>query len=128
MTRIIETTELRHGDLFEMSNGSVYMTEVHPDTPGHFQARLWCAHPPDPSMAQPPLIDLPPGPVRLLIDRHETGIHVRHDGYVKQVFVAEMNQRHQNQMRGVYAKMSREAETARQQANDRKPWWKKLFA
>lgn len=128
MSRLIETTELRHGDLFEMPNGSVYVAEGYPDNPGVLQARLWCAHPPDPNTSHPPLIDLPPGPVQLLTDRHETGMHVRHAGYVKQVFVAEMNRRHQDQMSGVYATMQRTAEADRKQAYDRKPWWKKLFA
>lgn len=128
MSRMIETAELRHRDIFEMPNGSVYMAEEQAGKTGPLQARLWCAHPPDPSTSHPPLIDLPPGPVRLLTDRHETGIHVRHEGYVKQVFVAEMNRRHQDQMSGVYANMKRTAETERQQAHDRKPWWKKLFA
>lgn len=128
MSRLIETTELRHRDIFEMPNGSVYMVEEQADKSQPLQARLWCAHPPDPATAHPPLIDLPPGPVRLLIDRHETGIHVRHEGYVKQVFVAEMNRRHQNQMSLVYATMKRTAEADRKQAYDRKPWWKKLFA
>jgi hypothetical protein len=121
---MIETTELRHGNIFEMPNGSVYVTEGYKDDSGPLQARLWCAHPPDEIVSHPPLIDLPAGPVRLLIDRHETGTHVRHDGYVKQVFVAEMNRRHQDQMRGVYANMDHAAEATR----DRRPWWKKLFA
>lgn len=128
MSRLIETTELRHRDVFEMPNGSVYMAEEQTDTTHRLQARLWCAHPPDPATAHPPLIDLPAGPVRLLIDRHETGSHVHHDGYVKQVFVAEMNRRHQAQMSRVYTTMKRTAEVARKQAHDRKPWWKKLFA
>jgi len=128
MSRQIEATELRHRDIFEMPNGSVYMVEAQADPTGPLQARLWCAHPPDSSTAHPPLIDLPDGPVRLLVDRHDTGLHVRHDGYVKQVFVAEMNRRHQDQMTGVYATMKRTAEADRKQANDRKPWWKKLFA
>ncbi|HEX6292484.1 MAG TPA: hypothetical protein VFZ66_25080 [Herpetosiphonaceae bacterium] len=128
MSRLIDTTELRHRDIFALPTGSVYRVEVQADTTGPLQARLWCAHPPDPATAHPPLIDLPPGPVRLLIDRHETGIHVRHDGYVKQVFVTEMNRRHQDQMRRVYATMQRTAEADRKQADDRKPWWRKLFA
>lgn len=128
MSNLIETTALRHGDLFELSNGSVYRAEAQADHTGPLQARLWCAHPPDAAMAHPPLIDLPSEPVRLLIDRHETGIHVRHDGYVKQVFVAEMNRRHQDQMSRVYTTMKRTAEAERKQAYDRKPWWKKLFA
>lgn len=125
MSKLIETTELRHGDLFETPNGSVYRAEAQAEHAGSLQARLWCAHPPDPNTAHPALIDLPPGPVQLLIDRHETGIHVRHAGYVKQVFVTEMNRRHQDQMSRVYATMQRTAEADRQQ---HKPWWKKLFA
>lgn len=128
MSRLIDATELRHRDIFELPNGSVYMVEAQADSAQTLQARLWCAHPPDPATAHPPLIDLPGGPVRLLIDRHETGIHVRHDGYVKQVFVAEMNRRHQDQMTDVYATMKRTAEADRKQVRDRKPWWKKLFA
>ncbi|HEY0739136.1 MAG TPA: hypothetical protein VGD69_29720, partial [Herpetosiphonaceae bacterium] len=69
----------------------------------------------------------PAGQVRVLIDRHETGVHVRHAGYVKRVFVADMNRRHQDQMTGVYANMQRTADADRKQAYDRKPWWKKLF-
>ena len=128
MSRLIETTDVREGDLFEMPTGSVYRAEAQADHTEPLQARLWCAHPPDPSTAHPPLIDLPPGPVQLLTDRHETGIHVRHDGYVKQVFVAEMNRRHQDQMSRVYTTMKHTAEAERKQAYDRKPWWKKLFA
>ena len=127
MSRMIETTELRHRDMFEMPNGSVYVTEGQGSADSPLQARLWCAHPPDLNTAQPPLIDLPPGQVRLLVDQHETGVHARHEGYVKQVFVGEMNRRHQDQMRGVYAKMSRDAETTRQEEYNRRPWWKKLF-
>jgi hypothetical protein len=127
MSKLIDTTELRHGNIFELPNGSVYLVEAQADPARTLQARLWCAHPPDAATAHPPLIDLPAGPVRLLIDRHETGIHVRHVGYVKQVFVAEMNRRHQDQMTGVYASMQRTAAADRQLAHDRKPWWKKLF-
>ena len=127
MSRLIETMELRHRDIFELSNGSVYRVEEQADPARPLQARLWCAHPPDPTIAHPPLIDLPSGSVRLLTDRHDTGIHVHHDGYVKQVFVAEKNRRHQDQMTGVYARMKRTAAADRQQADDRKPWWKKLF-
>jgi hypothetical protein len=127
MSKLIETTELRDGNIFELPNGSVYLVEAQADSARTLQARLWCAHPPDLATAHPPLIDLPPGPVRVLIDRHETGVHVRHAGYVKQVFVAEMNRRHQDRMSRVYATMKRTAEADRQQAYDRKPWWKKLF-
>jgi hypothetical protein len=118
MSKLIDTTELRHRDIFEMPNGSVYMVEDQTDATQPLQARLWCAHPPDTATAHPPL----------LIDRHETGVHVNHDGYVKQVFVAEMNRRHQHQMSKVYATMQRTAEADRKQAYNRKPWWKKLFA
>lgn len=124
MSRMIETTELRHHDMFEMPNGSVYVTEGHGSAEHPFRARLWCAHPPDSITFEPALIDLPLAQVRLLVDQHESGVHTRHEGYVKQVFVAEMNRRHQDQMRGVYAKMSREAEITRSSS---RPWWKKLF-
>lgn len=127
MSSMIETTALRHRDMFEMPNGSVYVTEADGDDPGSLKARLWCAHPPDPITFDPPLIDLPPGPVRLLLNRHETGVHVRHDGYVQQAHVTEMDRRHAGQMRDVYAEMHRKAAEARQQAYDRRSWWKKLF-
>jgi hypothetical protein len=127
MSKMIETAELRHRDLFEMPNGSVYVTEGHGSAESPFKARLWCAHPPDLNTAHPLLIDLPLESVRLLTSQHESGVHTRHEGYVKQVFVAEMNRRHGDQMRGVYAKMSHEAEETRRQERSRRPWWKKLF-
>jgi hypothetical protein len=53
MSRLIEATELRHRDIFELPNGSVYLVEAQADTTRPLQARLWCAHPPDPAMAHP---------------------------------------------------------------------------
>lgn len=129
MSRTIETTALRNRDLFAMPNGSIYVAEQEADASSPLRARLWCAHPPDQITFDPPLIELSPGQaVQLLVDRHETGIHIHHPGYVKHAFVAEMNQRHQDQMRGVYANMRREQAVAQQRERALRPWWKKLFA
>ncbi len=125
MSRIVETKDLHHHDLFELPNGSVY--EV--DRGGTVvQARLWCAHPPDAPIAEPPLIALPATPTVRLLNRHDQGAHTRHAGYVRHVFEQEMDRRHHERMQGVYERQTQAAADVRQHAPARRPWWKKLFA
>lgn len=127
MSRIIEARELRHQDLFETPNGSVYAVvraAAHADAG---QARLWCAHPPDPLAADPPQIDLPAGQPLRLLSGQETRVHYHHAGYVAAVFGQAMDQRHQANMR-VVAEQRQRARTAQDQRDRANwPWWKKLF-
>ncbi len=125
MSRSVATTELRHQDLFELPHGSVYEVDLHGTTA---EARVWCAHPPDAPIADPPRIALPAVPTVQLLNRHDQGAHTRHAGYVRHVFEQEMNRRHQEQMQQVYARQAQAAAQTRQHAPAHRPWWKKLFA
>ena len=125
MSRIVETKELRHQDLFELPHGSVYEVDRH-GTAG--AARLWCAHPPDVPIADPPRIDLPPTPTVRLLSRHEQASHTQHPGYVRQVFEHEMDRRHNERMQVVNEQRARAAAETRQHAQARRPWWRKVVA
>ena len=125
MSCIVETNALRHHDLFELPTGSVY--EV--DRQGSVaQARVWCAHLPDAPTAEPPLIDLPALPTVRRLDPQDQGSHTRHAGYVRQVFVQEMDRRHNQRMHAVYENINREHAATQQRERAARPWWKKLFA
>lgn len=124
MSKIVEINELRHQDLFELPNGSVYEVERH----GTIGARLWCAHPPDAPIADPPRIDRLTMPTVSLLSRHEQGSHTRHAGYVRQVFEHTMDRRHYERMQVVYAPRAQAAAETRQHEHARRPWWKKMFA
>ncbi len=125
MSRSVATTELRHQDLFELPHGSVYEVDLHGT---RAEARLWCAHPPDAPIADPPRIALPAVPTVQLLNRHDQGAHTRHAGYVRQVFAHEMDRRHHAQMQMVYERQAQAAAATRQHELARRPWWKKLFA
>jgi hypothetical protein len=125
MSRSVATSELHPHDLFELPNGSVY--EVNPYGTGA-TARLWCAHPPDAPIADPPLINLPTMPTVRLLSRHDQGAHTRHAGYVRQVFEQDMDRRHNVRMQGMYERQAQAAVTTRQHAPARRRWWTKLFA
>ena len=128
MSRIVEAKELRDRDMFEMPNGSVYAASDRVDHEGPQQARLWCAHPPDPMTFDPARIDLPPGQQVRLLSGNETRVHYRHDGYVESVFEREMDRRHRANMQVVGEQRQREAAEQRQREHAGRPWWKKLFA
>jgi len=125
MSRIVETKELHHQDLFELPNGSVYEVDRHGAAA---TARLWCAHPPDAPIADPPRIDLSAMPTVSLLSRHDQGSHTRHAGYVRQVFEHEMDRRHHERMQVVHEQRARAAAETRQHEQARRPWWKKMFA
>ena len=124
MSRIVATSELRHQDLFELPHGSVYEVDLHGT---RAEARLWCAHPPDAPIADPPRIDLPAVPTVQLLNRHDQGAHTRHAGYVRQVFAHEMDRRHNVRMQGVYERQAQAAAATQQRAQGHRPWWKRLF-
>ncbi len=127
MSKIVEARELHQRDMFAMPNGSVYVVSGRVGAEGAVQARLWCAHPPDPVTFDPPQIDLPPGqPIRRL-SGNETRVHYRHAGYVDDVFAREMDRRHRANMQLVDARRQREHAEQRQRAQARRPWWSKLF-
>ena len=126
MSRMVEAKELRDRDMFELPNGSVYAASHRGESDDVRQARLWCAHPPDPITFDPPRIDLSPGQNVRLLSGNETRVHYRHDGYVDAVFGHEMDRRHRTNMHVVYAQ--REAAAQQQRAQASRPWWKKLFA
>ena len=123
MSRSVATSELRHQDLFELPHGSVYEVDLHGT---RAEARLWCAHPPDAPIADPPRIALPAVPTVQLLNRHDQGAHTRHAGYVRQVFEQDMDRRHNVRMQGMYERQA--AVTTRQHAPAHRRWWTKLFA
>lgn len=127
MSRIVEAGTLRHRDLFALDNGSIYETRGHGTAPGVLQARLWCAHPPEPITFAPPQIDLAPDQTVQLLTREETREHLRHDGFVRTVFEQEMERRFQIQMQRVDVRVRHAEEAARERARFMRPWWKKLF-
>lgn len=127
MSRIVEATELRDRDIFEMPNGSVYAATGSVGAEGVPRARLWCAHAPEPTTFDPPPIDLAPGQQVRLLDGHESDGHFRHDGYVELVFHAEMDRRHQAMMRSVYEQRQRADAAQRRDDRARRPWWSTLF-
>lgn len=128
MSRMVATKVLRHGDLFVLPNGSIYETTRGGENAYAAQARMWCAHPPDPVTAASQLIDLLPEQQVQLLDRDETRGHSSHAGYVRAVFEHEMDRQHQARMIPVYEKMKREDAAALQRSRASRPWWKKLFA
>lgn len=127
MSRIVEASTLHHRDLFALPNGSIYETRGQGTTAGVLQARLWCAHPPDPITFSPPQIDLSAGQTVQLLSRDETRDHIRHEGYVRAVFEHEMERRFQEQMQRVDARTQRAQAETQQRARALRPWWKKLF-
>lgn len=127
MSTIVEARELRHQDLFETPNGSVYAVVragAHADA---VQARLWCAHPPDAVAADPPHIDVPPERPLRLLSGQETRTHYHHAGYVSAVFGQVMEQRHQANMDVVAEQRQRAGAAQGQRDRANRPWWKKLF-
>ncbi len=128
MSRIVEARELRQRDMFEMPNGSVYVTSGRGEAVDVLQARLWCAHPPDPITFDPPRIDLPPGQQVRLLSGDEAEEHYGHDGYVEAVFRREMDRRHQAIMQSLGEQKQREQAEQRERERGRRPWWQKLFA
>ena len=127
MSRNIEASALRHRDLFALPNGSIYETSGNGTTAGALQARLWCAHPPDPITFNPSHIDLTPGQMVQLLNRDETRSHTRHDGYVRAVFEQEMERRVREQMLLVDARAQCAQAEAREHERALRSWWKKLF-
>lgn len=126
MSRIVKAQELRRGDMFEMPNGSVFVTSGRGDAPGAQRGRLWCAHAPDAVTFDPPLTELPTGQMVRLLSGDEMDTHYSHAGYVETVFRHEMDRRHREMMLTLNDKKRREAEEQqRQQA--RRPWWSKLL-
>jgi hypothetical protein len=125
MSRIVEAAALSYRDLFALPNGSVY--ETRSTTAGALQARLWCAHPPDPITFSPPQIDLTPGQMVQLLSRDETRSHIRHEGYVRAVFEQEMERRFSEQMQLVDARTQRAHAATQERERALRPWWKKLF-
>lgn len=128
MGRMVETRELRTQDLFEMPHGSVYVVS---DVPGQNgaspQARLLCAHPPDPITFEPRLIDVPLGEQVRLLSANDVQAHRTHEGNVEHVFRREMDRRHYAMMQVVGAKWQQEQAAEAQHARARRPWWRKLF-
>ena len=127
MSTLVEVKDVRQGDMFEMPGGSVYAAAGFVHAAGAAQARLWCAHPPDPMTFDPPLIELPPEQTVRLLSGAEAGEHYRHDGYVESVFRQEMDRRHQAMMLSLEEKWKREAAEQRQREHARRPWGKKVF-
>lgn len=127
MSRIVEATALRHRDLFALLNGSIYETRGHGTPAGALQARLWCAHPPDPITFNPPHIDLAAGQTVQLLSRDETRSHIHHAGYVRMVFEQEMERRFREQMQVVDARTQREAAASHERERALRSWWKRLF-
>ena len=127
MRRIVEAGDLRHQDLFETPNGSVYAVVGAEGHAGAPRARLWCAHSPDFFVADPPPIDLPSERPLRLLNGQETRAHYHHAGYVSAVFGQAMDQRHQASMR-VVAEQRRQTVAAQgERARANRPWWKQLF-
>lgn len=127
MSRTVEATTLRHRDLFTLGSSSIYETRRHGTAADALQARLWCAHPPDPITFAPPYIDLAPEQTVQLLSRDETRGHLRHDGYVRAVFEQEMDRRFQTQMQRVSARIDRAEAEVRERERALRPWWKKLW-
>jgi hypothetical protein len=128
MSTIIKVTALQQRDLFELPNGSVYETARRGTDDDSVQARLWCAHSPEPSTFAPPLINLSPEQEVCLLNSNESRLHIAHAGFVRKVFEQEMDRHHQELMSVVYEKMNREDAATRLQEHARRPWWKKLFS
>lgn len=126
MSKIIASTGLGPGVMFEMPNGSVYVTSAGEPT-GALQARLWCAHPPDAVTFDPPRIDIAADPEVRLLTSKEAELHVRHEGYVEAVFRSEMERRNEAMLRSVHEKGTVAAEEQRQRDQARLPWWRKLL-
>jgi hypothetical protein len=108
-----------------MPNGSVYETGARHDRESAVQARLWCAHEPDPIAFAPPLIDIPSDQPVQLLSKEETREHLLHPGFVRTAFEHEMDRHHQEQMSLVYARRSQEDAAAVERAHAQRPWWRK---
>jgi len=126
MSKMVASTELRPGVMFEMPNGSVYVTSGDEPT-GTLQARLWCAHPPDAVTFDPPRIDIPAEQELLLLSGKEAEQHARHDGYVEAVFRNEMERRNEVMLRSAHERGTVAAAEQRQRDQARLPWWRKLL-
>jgi hypothetical protein len=128
MSKLIEVRDLHLGDLFETQNGSVYTITARVESTGAWQARLWCAHPPDDSTFEPPLVLFPPEQQVGLLEANETREHYRHPGYTQAVFAVEMDRRHQAAMNAGAEKRQQTAAAQAADQHERRPWWKKLWA
>ncbi len=127
MSKMVASTELRPGVMFEMPNGSVYVTSGDEPT-GTLQARLWCAHPPDAVTFDPPQITIVAGQDVCLLSAKEAEQHARHEGYVEAVFRNEMERRNEVMLRSAHERGNVAAAEQRQHDRNRLPWWRKLLA
>ena len=127
MSTLVNATELRHADIFETQNGSAYMVANPLEPNGAPRARLWCAHPPDDKVFDPPLIDLPAGQEVRVLEAEEAEVHYAHEGYVEHVFRGEMDRRHNTKMGEVYEQTNRDDAARREQLRASRPWWKKVL-
>ena len=127
MSTLVGATELRHADIFETQNGSAYMVASPVEPNGVPRARLWCAHPPDATVFDPPLIDLSTEQEVRFLKADEAEVHYTHEGYVEHVFRGEMDRRHNAKMQAVYEQANRDDAARREQLRVSRPWWKKVF-
>ncbi len=126
MSKMIQASELRRGDMFELANGSVYEASGQANNGNLLQARLWCAHPPDLVTFEPALIELMPEQDVRLLTGAETEGHIRHEGFVAELFRTEMDRRNQEMMQTVYERQNLEQQEQRARERAARPWWKKL--
>ncbi len=127
MSRIVEVKDLHDGDMFELENGSAYMTTSGVGSEGAHRVRVLCAHAPDSSTFDPPLVDLPSAQKVRLLSGREADAHRLHDGYVEKAFRVEMDRRNSAMMRTVGENSEREAKAQHQRDLASRPWWKKLL-
>jgi hypothetical protein len=127
MSRIVEVKDLHDGDMFELENGSAYMTTSGVGSEGAHRVRVLCAHAPDSSTFDPPLVDLPSAQKVRLLSGREADAHRLHDGYVEKAFRVEMDRRNSAMMRTVGENSEREAKAQHQRDLASQPWWKKLL-
>lgn len=127
MSKLVEAKDLRERDVFEMTNGSVYVSVAVKQDVDSRHMRLWCVHPPEPVTFEPPLVALPVGETVRLLTGDESYAHHQHPGYVEALFRTEMDRRHHGLMSIAVEKMNRA--NAEQLKHDRaaRPWWKKVF-
>src|SRR4051812_9200335 len=93
MSKIVEITEVRRGDVFALPNGSAYEVEGFIDQHAGLRARLWCAHRPDAITFDPELTEFPLNQTVQLLSGQEMKDHTQHEGYVKSAFHSEMDRR-----------------------------------
>jgi hypothetical protein len=127
MSRLVETKDLRPGEMFALPNGSVYVAVGQSGPEDMPQGRLWCAHRPEPLSFEASVVDFATTPTVQLLEGDEVDAHRGHEGYVETLFRREMDRRHAENMHAFGERARRVAAEERRHAKAIRPWWKQLF-